>query len=93
LIDGTLHHAISHDENGNLIATVPTAIDVWTSVGTNGTAIVPTDGNYCEDWTTNTVLGLTNVAGTGAAEIVGSQWTDNSGNQCHIMNHLYCFGQ
>jgi len=90
LLDGSLDHAIDHDEYGAAITVPPSATNlVWSATNTDGTA----DWQTCTNWTGGgTYLGAsfdtTSGAWTLGGAILDCSTIDTNGGA-----HLYCFQQ
>jgi hypothetical protein len=107
LTDGTLDHAIDHDENGNPFAGIDR---VWTNTTSSGTArsnstncaLGPTPDNNpgIHTWSCGPTVGSPGdcafqSGNYGFATSTSSSWTGSSSSNtaCSNLYHLYCFEQ
>ena len=84
LTDGSLQAAISVDENGALIGSVP----VFTNTSTLGAPISVED--HCEGWTS---VFFPNVTHAGRSGETSDAWTDFDIAPCDANVRIYCFEQ
>jgi hypothetical protein len=92
LTDGTLRHAIDHDENGNVVAFDAYAV-VWTGTHASGLKYYGVgDNETCLDWATGNV-GYRGFQGSPFA--TGPTWTESASVDCTMISsaRLYCFEQ
>ncbi len=82
LTDGTLAHAIDHDESDVLIGSNP---DVWTGTKADGTKAILN----CTNWSVNTAVS----GATGREAFATSIWTEDSTINCAGFLRLYCIEQ
>jgi hypothetical protein len=84
LIAGNILNPLEVDENSQT-----RVVPVWTGTRPEGTAILPENGNQCENWTDDS---FGNWAHYGYSDEIDGQWTLYTDPQpCLSDSHLYCF--
>jgi len=83
LVDGSLDHAIDHDELGASVTGF-----TYTNVFPAGTHI--SAAQSCVGWTSGSV---NDTGGLGSTTAATTAWTNSGGGSCNTMARLFCFEQ